>query len=139
MPRCASLSAALLAPLLVVSGCLSAETSEASQLTRLEHGIDDSTTVPDRFNSRGEVPPEAKAASVTPAVLAAPPVPAPITPRDTTRDQESAVRNDPPEDSTPRPTLRIWGAPSGHAATPGFVPVAKIVYDEPAPSATTAK
>jgi len=120
--------------LVASSGCLSAETSEASQLTRLEHGIDTSTTVPDRFSSRGELP-----APATSAVAAAPATPQAASPPAAARAPASPVASDPPEDTTPRPTLRVWGAPSGHAATPGFAPVAKIIYDEPAPSATPAK
>lgn len=103
---------------------MSAETSEASQLTRLEHGIDVSTTAPDRFTSRGELPGDGKPDGsvpprAEPVVVAAPVMP----PSDPELVPEGTA-----DDSAPRPTIRIWGSPSGHGA-PGFVPVSKIVFD----------
>jgi hypothetical protein len=103
-------------------GCLSAETSEASQLTRLEHGIDVSTTAPDRFTSRGEVPGDGKARAALSSALASAPPP-------TTEAVTAATPREPVDDDTPRPTVRVWGAPTGRSGTPGFVPVSKIVYD----------
>jgi hypothetical protein len=109
-----------------LAGCLSAETSEASQLSRLERGIDQSTTAVDRFNSGGEVMAGGKPQPLPtpPPGLAAATGPAPRE-ADEVR-QAPATHEGDPEDTTPRPTIRIWGSPSGHGAPPGFVPVAKI-------------
>jgi hypothetical protein len=106
-------------------GCLSAETSEASQLTRLEHGIDVSTTAPDRYTARGDVPGEGKPAAPASGTPASSPPPATTAVTLTT----GAPAAEPTDDDAPRPTIRIWGAPSGRSATTGFVPVSKIVYD----------
>jgi len=123
----------LAAMLSSATGCMSAETSEASQLTRLEHGIDVSTTAPDRFTSRGELPgdgtPDGSVPPRAERIVAAPVMP-PNDPGPTT--EETA------DESAPRPTIRIWGSPNGHSA-PGFVPVSKIVegaapLDPPSPA-----
>jgi len=107
------------------AGCMSAETSEASQLTRLEHGIDVSTTPPDHFTSRGELPGDGKPDESTPAraepIAAAPTV--------VPSEAEPTATQDTTDDTGPRPTIRVWGAPNGGHGAPGFVPVSRIVFD----------
>jgi hypothetical protein len=93
------------------TGCMSAETSEASQLTRLEHGIDVSTTPPDRFTSRGELPGDGKLEGAVPPA-AQPPATSPVT---APSDAPSVAIAETTDDTAPRPTIRIWGS--------------KIVYD----------
>jgi hypothetical protein len=101
------------------SACMSAEMSEASQLSRLERGIDTSTTVIDRSTAYGDVATRAAGPTVVPGPETA-----------------TSIVTPPPlldeDDNAPRPTIRVWGAPGGHAPI-----VSAIVYgDAGAPQAT---
>jgi hypothetical protein len=98
-----------------VTACLSAEMSEASQLSRLERGIDNSTTATDRTLTRGETPVAGNTVAAEP--LAAPPTLMP--PADPPRTEALLE----PEETAPRPTIRVWGAPGGHGT-------AAIVYGD---------
>jgi hypothetical protein len=131
MPRWTSPLALLLA--LPLGGCLSAETSEASQLSRLSHGIDESSTTLDRFNAPGDAaPPKAPVATAPPPMIVVAPPP--------DRSPADPAPGEGTDDTQPRPTIRVYGTPSAHAKGAPGGSVASIVYSDAGPTpATPAK